>query len=394
MIIRYLHIGQATDKESGVTRYGRRLGAAARLHPDMNVTEQDVVLSNDVRLNESALRQVAGRFSAVDVVHLQFNKYTWGTGRAQLSNLKAFVEACAVPIVASLHDIYYETYPHRSAWKTLKWENYKRRRGTQFRSLELRSTLDHFWRQHIPDNRTMGWLLKNVKRALVCTVEEKRRLMHFPRGDRLQIIPHFVETRSPALTPAQAKAKLGLTGKTIVTLQGFIYETKGHSIALEALAELPDNIQLVFAGGCAPSMEYFIQRLTNRAAELRLHDRLLITGYLSEPDLETYLVASDLAISPFEDLSASGSLCTWISLGKPIVASDVPQVAELNDWEPNAIMTFKPYAPAALAAAIRAALQLLPVGHSPGIARLRDRLALEQIAKLHVDCYQAVLGAA
>ena len=63
-------------------------------------------------------------------------------------------------------------------------------------------------------------------------------------------------------------------------------------------------------------------------------------------------MASHLAGCPFEMLSASGSLSTGVSLGRPILASDLPQIAEYNRIEPGAIKTFQPYTSEALAAAI------------------------------------------
>jgi len=43
---------------------------------------------------------------------------------------------------------------------------------------------------------------------------------------------------------------------------------------------------------------------------------------------ERYLVATDLAICPFKNCSASGSLSTWISVVHPtILAFDLPQIS-------------------------------------------------------------------
>ena len=58
-------------------------------------------------------------------------------------------------------------------------------------------------------------------------------------------------------------------------------------------------------------------------------------------NLETYLLAADVAICPFLQMSASGSFSTWLSVGTaPIVASDLPQIRWYNAMVPGAITVF------------------------------------------------------
>lgn len=127
------------------------------------------------------------------------------------------------------------------------------------------------------------------------------------------------------------------------------------------------------------------------AKTMGVEERLRITGYLSEEELERYLVATDLAICPFKNCSASGSLSTWISVAHPtILAFDLPQINEYNRLEPGAIKTFQPYTPAALAQAIRQLLPTCGESYAPAVERLRQRLSMPAIFDEHLSHYRHV----
>ena len=72
-------------------------------------------------------------------------------------------------------------------------------------------------------------------------------------------------------------------------------------------------------------------------------DRVRFLGYLPEDELESVLAATDVALCPFERMSASGALATWFSAGRPIVASDLAPFRELKAMQPGALHIFRPY---------------------------------------------------
>ncbi len=133
------------------------------------------------------------------------------------------------------------------------------------------------------------------------------------------------------------------------------------------------------------------EKLLALAKEKGVSDRLHITGYLSEEDLERYLVATDLAICPFKKLSASGSLSTWISVARPVLASDVPQIDEYNRLEPGAIQTFAPYTPSALASAVRQMLSSLS-NTDQKLEKLRQHLDMSVIFDQHLNYYRQAIA--
>ena len=174
---------------------------------------------------------------------------------------------------------------------------------------------------------------------------------------RLRVVPHFVERREPSLSPAEARASLGLSGRRVVTLLGFVYGRKGHRYAVEAVPRLPADVVLVYAGGPVAGRSFVYDLALSKARELDLGDRFRITGYLSEEELETWIAATHLAILPFTDLSASGSLSSWIAIGKPMLVSDLPGFREYDRRVPGALRFFAPPEPGPLATAVSELLE-------------------------------------
>lgn len=160
-----------------------------------------------------------------------------------------------------------------------------------------------------------------VTRYVISNQIEKTRLEKFVSSSKVAVLPHFIEERVLPDTPELAKSKLGLSGVKVVTLLGFIVARKGYAEAIELLNYLPPDAKMIFAGRGEPA---YIQTLTSLAEANGVSDRVRITGYLSEAELNTYLAATDVAICPFQDVSASGSVSTWLSAQKPIVTFDLP----------------------------------------------------------------------
>ena len=390
MKIGYLHISIPQSGESGVTRYGRLIAAEAKRRTELNVNEIDVVLTNNRPQNKTLLSKAAQTLSQADVVHLQYNKYTWGGGRRQFFDLRTFVSQCSSPIVVTVHDIYPDIYPQYGFFTALTREYEKQLRYQPNLFKRTVRTISATLNSYFADQFTLSWLSKQAKRVFISTEEEKQRIAHLIEPQKLSKIPHFVEERPLNISYLEARQALGLDGFKVITIQGFIYTNKGHQLLIEAMPKLPSDIKVIFAGGVALNNENLLQYLLKLAEKKGVVDRLQITGYLPEEDLIRYLIASDLAVCPFKILSASGSLSTWISLGRPILASDLPQIAEYNELEPGAIHTFEPYTADALAEAIQKILPTCSQQEKPAIARLREKLSLPKIFNEHLKHYQDV----
>jgi glycosyltransferase involved in cell wall biosynthesis len=367
----FVHAGAP---EHGVSRYGRLLAAAAARGPDVCVRECDVRL--DGSSDREQLLAAAERLSSAHVVHLQYNNHrtgsVWGAGWRQLTNLQVFAAALRRPLVATVHDVY-ALQP--------TWPAAVRR---PVREVQRLSTSG-------PQLVTRWWLQRHAACVFVCSEEERKRLA-LPFGNDPCVIPHFVEPRQLEASREDVRRALGLSDRRVVTLLGFIHERKGHHLLIEALPYLAEDVVVVFAGAAAPKSNGFVPRLLAAADALGVGDRVRITGYLLEAELEQYLLATDVGVCPFRTISASGSLSTWISAMQPIVATDLPQIAEYNALEPGAIATFQPYCAEVLATAITAVLDGAGTQRE-AVKRLRERLLLPVIASRHLNIYREVANA-
>lgn len=347
MKVGYLHIGK---HGGGVRRYGHIIASGARESADLDVSEADA----GERGSSTEAMVAAGRdLAATDVIHAQWKPADWGGGLAAWRRLRAFAAACERPLVVTLHDVFH-------------------RRGPRERLLDAEAM-------------ALRWLGRNASRLVVHSEEERKRLAGLVPARLVRVVPHFVEERVMA-DPEISRAALGLSGKRVITLLGFMVRRKGYSLTVDALPLLPDDVVALFAGGPMAGREARADELRARATELGASERLVITGHVDAELLDRALAATHVAICPFRDLSASGSLSTWISTGRPIVTSDLPQFREYDAMVPGALRIFHPLSPGAFADTIREALDEGPPLQDGRVIQLRDRLLTPRA----IEGYEAV----
>jgi glycosyltransferase involved in cell wall biosynthesis len=351
MSIGYLHLGRA---ESGVRRYGRILAAAAERRKDLDVIEAD---PGDRDAGLADLRRAARRLNDADVVHIQWKSPDWGGRYRSLPRLEVFLAACRRPVVVTLHDVY-----RREGWHD-RWADGG---AIALRRLSLGT----------------AWMV-------VHSEEEERRLKGMVPESKLAVVPHFVE--DPPLLPdgAAAKRALGLDGCRVITLLGFMTRRKGHRLMLEALREMPLDVTAIFAGAPIEGREVRGNELRDYAAELGVADRVLFTGYIPDEELQQVMAATDVAVCPFRDMSASGSVSTWISTGRPIVSSDLPAFREYNAISRGSMRMFSPYVAEALAGMLITTLAGRRGPIDPAVEHLRRKLATPRVVERYLDVYHA-----
>jgi len=343
----FLHLGRA---ESGVRRYGQLIADEARIQTDLDITE---VEAGRVDQSSEQLAEVTAGLADCDAVLMQWNRRGWGKNGRSLPRLMRFRRAYKGALVVTLHDVFDRT-------------------GLRQRHLQ-------------PDVWSLRWLGRTADRIVAHSQIEVERLRGIIPVDKIRVIPHFVERRELALTPEEARAKLGLSDRRVVTLLGFVYGRKGHRYAVEAVPFMPDDAIMVYAGGPVEGRSFVHDLALSKAQELGLGDRFRITGYLSDEELATWMAATHLAILPFTDLSASGSLSSWISAGKPMLVSDLPGTREYGRRVPGALHFFGPTEPFPLGSAIRELLAKPLPDPDPGVQKLGRELSMERTVGRYLE---------
>jgi glycosyltransferase involved in cell wall biosynthesis len=407
----FLHVG---NPEHGVTRYGRVLAEAAREHSDMLVREAAIEWKDNPASDAQQLREAIRTLGSADVVHVQYNERVWGEGIRTLINVFRFATVWNQAMAVTVHDVRDGYGPFailRRLKKQSTWFGNKSKNGSEGREKSQVANIlkisRGFFSSSIVQSAAKGinFVVQEVintlatlrlsyrsGRILVCTNEEARRLQALVGSNQLSVVPHFVEQRSESSGRESAKSEVGVEGKRVLGLLGYIHRRKGYDLVLEALPYLPDDIILVCIGRPGKQSQRYARQLQMRAEELGVASRLHITGYIAEDELDLYLAATDLALCPFREASASGSLSTWIAAERPVLAADLPLFGEYNERVPEAIATFHPYTPEVLAARIKQMLQIPEKDVQKRLRALRAKLSLPQVIKQHAVAYRRAVA--
>jgi len=104
----------------------------------------------------------------------------------------------------------------------------------------------------------------------------------------------------------EVRENLGLKDSDILLgYFGFVNESKGADILIEALAHLPENFHLVFIGGQTgdsdASNKEFVSKIHEMIKERNFGGRTHWTGFVADNRVATFLEAADLIVMPYRD---------------------------------------------------------------------------------------------
>ena len=114
---------------------------------------------------------------------------------------------------------------------------------------------------------------------------------------------------------AEARAALGLPAGKIALSVGYLIERKGHHLAIEAMAKLPDWT-LVIAGDGEMGAE-----LKALAARLGVASRVRFAGAVPQSELATYYSAADVLVLASSREGMANVLLESLACGTPVVAT-------------------------------------------------------------------------
>jgi glycosyltransferase involved in cell wall biosynthesis len=350
-----VHLG---DSRGGINRYGRTVGRRLRACDQIEVQEIEASFATSSRWHAvRAVMRVAWLARRADAVIVPYTRYHVWHGRGMRILQSALLHlACRRRTVTVFHDLYRDPAP-----------------------------------RHRPDAETIALAvhLLLADTVVVHSDEERARLSGLPRANHVRIIPHFVDS-TPLVAREAARQHYGL-GSTdfVAAVLGWIHPLKGHRLALQALAQVHEDVQLWFLGGPSPDGAPLLAELTRLAAHLGVADRLTVTGYLSDSELLRRLAAVDIGLCPYFEASASGSLATWLGSRAPVIATDIPVIREHAALVPGRIRLVPVAATCELAAAITSARENPAVVGSTFDPALEAR-SVEAIAGQYAELCRSV----
>jgi beta-1,4-mannosyltransferase len=204
-----------------------------------------------------------------------------------------------------------------------------------------------------------------------CTASEARSQLAI--SSKIAVVPHgsYIGVYPEGLPREEARRALGVPQESFVFLCfGELRAYKEIDVLLEAfsLLSLP-KARLVVAGN--PKIGGVASAV--RAASADNPRVISLLEFVPEGQVAELFHASDAAVLPRGDAGTSGSLVLALSLGLPVVATDVPTVRELTR-DGEAGWLFRPHDLSSLRTSLERA------SADPSEARARGRCAFE-IAK-------------
>lgn len=135
---------------------------------------------------------------------------------------------------------------------------------------------------------------------------------------------HQVDRRS-------ARGELGLEGRFVLLMFGFVNWRKAHRTVVDLLPQLPEDVMVLIAGAEHPQDDSgYAESLRAHVASLGLADRVKFTGELSERGIAAVHAAADLAVVVPDDMpGGSASLTTSLGYRLPVVGWGPTQFEEL-----------------------------------------------------------------
>ncbi|MHB1002181.1 MAG: glycosyltransferase [Armatimonadota bacterium] len=285
------------DSRCGVATYSRSLVAELEKKSKVEIVSLDAgSISSPARL--------AARLNQGDVAHIQ-HQYPFFGGMAIHKNwFRQTVSKVNIPLVVTVHE------------------------------------LDLGDQDSIPIRLYKRWFNRflfsppEIYRFIVHSSVYRDRLKGIGIDPRdISVVPEGVPSvRQPGISSRNAKSLLGVSGKRVVTIFGFVVKRKGYDLALDMIRKLPNDVVLLIAGGPHPDDRTgFFDDLKYTVETDRLSDRVVITDYLEDSRIPIVMAATDLIIAPFTSMSNSGSILRSIAYGKPVLTADLEWSRELNE---------------------------------------------------------------
>lgn len=270
------------------------------------VTDYTAYLANALRSQTELLRIVdPSDYSPVtdeaDIVHIQHQYFFFGGVAPWKNRFRAFAKRLTRPAVMTVHEFAAPKSPAHV-------------------------------RAAIRLTNRMQFSARQISRLIVHTEHDRLRMTAegFDPG-RIEVVTHGVPIRPDLPEKEDAKRDLGVDGRFVVTLFGFLSRRKGHGIAIEAMSRVPSDVILLIAGGRHPDDKSdYPNMLDSMIAAEGLSDRVRVTGYLPAGKVEQVMAATDLVIAPFTESSGSGSLALAFACGKAILVSDIAPHREID----------------------------------------------------------------
>jgi glycosyltransferase involved in cell wall biosynthesis len=151
----------------------------------------------------------------------------------------------------------------------------------------------------------------------------------------MSVIYNGISTdRFSPVSMLDAKAALGLEGRTVIGMVARLSRIKGHSVLLRALARVRDShpdATALFIGGVGTSADdaVYQKELSELAEALRVSQHAIWTGPVPNDRLPAFLAACDIVVNPCFHESFGRVIAEAMLMAKPVIATRAGGAPEL-----------------------------------------------------------------
>lgn len=178
-----------------------------------------------------------------------------------------------------------------------------------------------------------GYIVNYADRVIVHSEEAYRKLLTQDIGRKVAVIRSYAKIK-PLPDTRAAKERLNLPENAVVFAAfGHVHPAKRIIPIMRAFAKLArenEPAYLIFCGQLVPGTE---EAFWNEYRKLRLNKQVIVTGYTSLDEFETYIDAADVCMNlrwPYNG-ETSGSLMRILGKGKCVVVNDIGSFGEIPD---------------------------------------------------------------
>jgi glycosyltransferase involved in cell wall biosynthesis len=162
---------------------------------------------------------------------------------------------------------------------------------------------------------------------------------------------------------------------------GAVRPYKGLELAIDALRLLGDGHQLIVAG--LPMDAAYGEELRARAAGLP--NVRFVLERLDKRELADLIAAADCVLMPYRRITGSAALLTALTLGRGVVASDLPFMRDILGEEGQAGVVFRTGDPEDLARAVVEFFGISPDLRHAAARRIAERYDWKDTVRPVVD---------
>ena len=270
-----------------------------------------------MRLRRGVARQ-ARMASKASLVHVQYADFSWNGVRAFEDCYEVFTRRCNTPLVVTLHE-----HP----WFRGEHEMDQLRTVSDF----IFSCLAGYWSP--PKSLPLEVLSRNRGIHVHHKWQKNMLLVNGVPERKIQVVPLSIpECKAAPSQQAAFRKRFGLDGMRIIGITGFVFERKRYDRVVNLLPDLPADVVLCVLGGANGSAsERYLEKLMEQAKTLGVLSRFVVTGYLSEPEMNAGLLETDLFMAPYGEVTSSASVSQCIGANGVIIAGNCTTFEEMAE---------------------------------------------------------------